>query len=82
MEPRGLLEGEDEAGRPRWLQFTGQSVTEDRAVQKEKEEVGRTERKERKRKSQLWRSAEEPSSLVRIDEHICISQGFPEKQKQ
>lgn len=82
MEPGGLLEREDEARRPRRLQFTGQSVTEERAVQKEKEEVGRTERKERKRKSQLWRSAEEPSSLLRIDEHICISQGFPEKQKQ
>ena len=43
MEPRGLLE--DAAGRPRWLLFIGQSVTEERAVQK-----GRwTERKERAR---------------------------------
>ena len=43
MEPHGLLE--DAAGRPRWLQFTGQSVTEQRAVQKGR----RTERKERAR---------------------------------
>ena len=43
MEPRGLLE--DAAGRPRWLKLTGQSVTEERAVQKGR----RTERKERAR---------------------------------
>jgi len=43
VEPHGLLE--DAAGRPRWLQFTGQSVTEQRAVQKGR----RTERKERAR---------------------------------
>ena len=74
MEPRGLLE--DAAGRPRWLQLTGQSVTEERAVQKGR----RTE--ERKSRSRPWISADEPSSLLSTKEHSCISQGFPENQKQ